>query len=123
MGSQSANPGLHERKRHQRQSRVAGLFQSTHLEDLTEAPQENDRLERNTSSGSSQRRSHSILAWTCISGRSSEERLQRNSISGLLHRFDSSCLPTLPGRSNSTGHVVNRGRSETYSRRRSYHVG
>src|SRR5207302_10208529 len=107
----------------QRQSSVAGLLQSTHLEDLTEAPQENDRLGRNTSSGASQRRSHSIMAWTCISGRSSEERLQRNSFSGLLHRFDSSRVSTLPGRSNSTGHVVNRGRSETYSRRRSHDVG
>src|SRR5438874_5472757 len=95
MGSQSANPGLHEREKHQRQSRLAGLLQSTHLEDLAEAPQENDRLGRNTSSGSSQRRSHSILARTCIFGRSSEEGLQRNSFSRLLHRSDSPCFPTL----------------------------
>src|SRR5438874_13406513 len=119
MGSQSANPGLHEREKHQRQSRLAGLLQSTHLEDLAEAPQENDRVGRNTSSGSSQRRSHSILAWTCSSGRSSEERLQRNSFSGLLHRFNSSRFPTLPGRSNSRRLIANAGRSETYSGRRS----
>src|SRR5436190_19568440 len=95
MGSQSANPGLHERERHQRQAPVTGLLQSTHLEDLTEAPPKNDRVGRDTSSGSSQRRSHSILAWTCVVGRSREERLQRNSFSGLLHRSDSSCFPTL----------------------------
>src|SRR5437879_3975079 len=34
MGSQSPNPGLHERERPQRQSRPAGLFQSTHPENL-----------------------------------------------------------------------------------------
>src|SRR3954466_6559212 len=110
MGSQSANPGLHERERHQRQSRVAGLLQSTNLEDLAEAPQENDRLGRDPSSRSSQRRSYSILAWTCISGRSSEERLQRNSFSGLLHRSDSSRFPTLSAGSNSRRFIADAGR-------------
>src|SRR5205085_723948 len=85
--------------------------------------QENDRLGRNTSPGSSKGRSHSILAWTCIARRGRKERLQRNSFGGFLHRSDFSGVSTLSGRSNSTGHFINRGRSETYSRRRSHHVG